>query len=69
MNTRVRRALGSCGLVLFALPACSVHTAIEREPSGDYVIAGFHGSEAQVWVGQYDPSTKTLHVKKIVRGK
>lgn len=66
---RIRGAAWSCGLLLLAAPACSVHTAIEREPSGEYVIAGFRGSEAQVWIGDYDPTTKTLHVKKIVRGQ
>ncbi len=57
-------------LVLSSLPflaGCSAFTSIQREElTGKYVITGWQapGPRGFVWICDYDPKTKTLHVEK-----
>lgn len=50
---------GVCG-------CASSFTSIQREPDGRYVITGIDtpGPSGFVWIGDYDPKTKTLTVKE-----
>jgi hypothetical protein len=50
-----------------ALTGCaSTFTSIQRESDGRYVITGVEapGPSGFVWIGDYDPKTKTFTVKE-----
>jgi hypothetical protein len=54
-------------VVLLSLAGCaSTFTSISREPDGRYVITGIEapGPSGFVWIGDYDPKTKTFIVKE-----
>ena len=45
---------------------CSSFTSINRDSKGQYVITGWQapGPTGFVWIGDYDPETKTLTIKE-----
>lgn len=65
----IRRLL-TLAAVMVALPGlvgcASTFTSIQRDPDGRYVITGIEapGPSGFVWIGDYDPRTKTFTVKE-----
>ena len=54
-------------LSLLGLAGCaSTFTSIQREPDGRYAITGIEapGPSGFLWIGDYDPKTKTFTVKE-----
>ena len=65
--TRRLRALAMGLVALSGLTGCtSAFTSIHREPDGRYVITGVEapGPTGFVWIGEYDPKTKTFTRKE-----
>jgi hypothetical protein len=68
MSPRARSLV--VGLLVAAwLPGCaSSFTSIQREADGRYVVTGVEapGPSGFVWIGDYDPKTKTFTVKEVL---
>jgi len=57
----------TASVALFSLVGCaSTFTSISRDPDGRYVITGIEapGPSGFVWIGDYDPKTKTFIVRE-----
>ncbi|MEQ8764368.1 MAG: hypothetical protein RL885_10605 [Planctomycetota bacterium] len=60
------------GVLFLLLPSCSTwYSSVHQESDGQIVITGNRragllagGPEAQLWVGTYDATTKTLTLQK-----
>lgn len=65
MRKRVALTAGLLAAVPVLVGCASTFTSIQREPDGRYVVTGIEapGPTGFVWIGDYDPKSKTFTVK------